>query len=165
MILAFIIHITLSLIVAFAIIYNISGIPENAFTLFAAFMTALTFFWLLFFLFYRRYFDKLPYIMDLILYFLKEFLMANLKLTYEIISPVNNLEPAVIALPLDVKSDLEILLLSNLITLTPGTLTLDISEDKKTLFVHAIFVKELDKGKIKDNLKNGFERKILNITR
>ena len=165
MMLAFTIHVTLSLIVALVAIKKISGIPENAFTLFAAFVIALTFFWLLCFLFYRRYFNKLPHIIDLILYFIKEFLLVNLALAYEILTPGHSLEPTVIALPLDVKSDMEILLLANLITLTPGTLTLDITEDKKTLFVHAIFVKNRDTDKVKYELKNGFERKILNITR
>ena len=41
-------------------------------------------------------------------------------------------------LPLRVDRDFEITLLANLITLTPGTLSVDVSDDRKTLFVHAI---------------------------
>ncbi len=165
MTLAFFIHITLSLIVALAAIHSVNGIPANTFTLFIAFIVALTLLWLLCFLLYKRYFTKFPHIIALLLYFIQEFLRANFSLAYEIITPGNRLEPAVIALPLDITTDLEILLFANLITLTPGTLTLDISEDKKTLFVHAIFVKEQNIKKLKDSLKNGFERKILKITK
>jgi len=165
MILTFFLHITLSLIVALAAIHSVSGIPVNTFTLFVAFIAALTLLWLLCFLLYKKYFIKFPYMIALLLYFIQEFLRANFSLAYEIITPGNHFEPAVVAVPLDITSDLEILLFANLITLTPGTLTLDISEDKKTLYVHAIFVKDQKIEKVKKTLKNGFERKILKITR
>jgi multicomponent Na+:H+ antiporter subunit E len=48
------------------------------------------------------------------------------------------LKPAIIAFPLTVTSDAEITLLANLITLTPGTLSVDVSEDRRLLYVHAL---------------------------
>ena len=47
--------------------------------------------------------------------------------------------PAIIIMPLDVKTDAGILLVANLISLTPGTLSLDVSEDRKNLKIHAMF--------------------------
>ncbi|MEP3300463.1 MAG: Na+/H+ antiporter subunit E, partial [Roseibium sp.] len=57
----------------------------------------------------------------------------------------------------------EITMLANLITLTPGTLSVDVSEDRKTLYVHCIDVP--DPQATIDDIKNGFERKILEVFR
>jgi multicomponent Na+:H+ antiporter subunit E len=70
--------------------------------------------------------------------------MANLKVAFDIITPKDYMSPGIIAFPLDAKSDLEITLFANLLTLTPGTLSLDVSSDKKILYVHALYVKDAD---------------------
>ncbi|MEX2591090.1 MAG: Na+/H+ antiporter subunit E, partial [Chitinophagales bacterium] len=90
---------------------------------------------------------------------------SNLEIIYYVITPGLQFESAVLALPLDLKSDLEIALLANLITLTPGTLTLDISPDKKFLYFHTINVPKGDVEAAKQQIKNGFEKRILAITR
>jgi multicomponent Na+:H+ antiporter subunit E len=71
------------------------------------------------------------------------------------------MNPAIIAVPLDVKTDMEITLLANVITLTPGTLSLDVSNDKKVLYVHAAYVE--DREEFVQDLKNGFEKKLMEI--
>jgi multicomponent Na+:H+ antiporter subunit E len=50
------------------------------------------------------------------------------------------MRPAVIGIPLELESDGAITLLANLITVTPGTLTLDISPDRRTLYIHAMYM-------------------------
>ncbi len=60
-------------------------------------------------------------------------------------------------------SDVEITLLANLVTLTPGTLSLDVSEDRSTLFVHAMFVDDPDV--LRREIKHGFERRVLELLR
>ncbi|MCY1719690.1 Na+/H+ antiporter subunit E [Prolixibacteraceae bacterium Z1-6] len=50
--------------------------------------------------------------------------------------------PGIVAIPIELKSNVGILTLVNLITMTPGTLSLDLSEDKKTLYVHGMHVKD-----------------------
>ena len=57
------------------------------------------------------------------------------------------------------ESDFEITLLANLITLTPGTLSVDVSEDRRMLFVHAIDCSDVESA-IRD-IKEGFENKII----
>jgi len=69
-----------------------------------------------------------------------------------------NLKPAVVAVPLDLETPVAITLLCNLITLTPGTLGLDVSNDRKILFVHVFHLD--DGGKFRQELKNGYERRI-----
>ncbi len=72
-----------------------------------------------------------------------------------------HLKPAIVAFPLSVKSDPEIALLANMITLTPGTLSVDVSNDKKTLFVHALSVP--DREALIAAIANGFEAKIKEV--
>ena len=80
-----------------------------------------------------------------------------------VLRPKIDLEPGIISYPLTVDKDFEITMLANLITLTPGTLSVDVSDDRKTLFIHCIDVPD-PQGTI-DDIKNGFERKILEAFR
>ena len=64
----------------------------------------------------------------------------------------------VCAVPLEDMTDLQITCLSNMITLTPGTFTLDMSPDRKTLFVHAMYIDTVQEAV--DEIKNGFERQV-----
>lgn len=68
------------------------------------------------------------------------------------------LRPAIVAVPLTVKSDAEITLLANLITLTPGTLSLDVSDDRSVLYVHVLMLK--DRAALLAGIASGFERRI-----
>ena len=121
--------------------------------------------WLLSFFYNKSHFSKVPKIAGLILYFLGELISASIKVAYEIVTPKDHMKPALVAISLDVKTDFEITILANLITLTPGTLSIDITNDKKTLLIHEVYVRDEDIEAVKDTIKNGFERRILQITR
>ncbi|MDQ0315106.1 Na+/H+ antiporter subunit E [Amorphus orientalis] len=95
--------------------------------------------------------------------FLWELVMSSVRVAIIVLSPRRDLRPAIIAYPLTVDRDFEITLLANLITLTPGTLSIDVSEDRETLFIHCIDVPDPDAA-ITD-IKNGFERKIMETFR
>jgi multicomponent Na+:H+ antiporter subunit E len=73
------------------------------------------------------------------------------------------LKPGIFAFPLTVNRDFEITLLANMITLTPGTLSVDVSDDRGTLYVHALDCS--DPEATKRDIANGFERKILEAFR
>ncbi len=60
---------------------------------------------------------------------------ATLRAVY---SPRGSVTPAILAVPVDEKSPLGITIFANMITLTPGTTTLDVSEDRRYLYVHAL---------------------------
>lgn len=98
------------------------------------------------------------------LYFLKEMFVANIKIAYDIVTPRLFMQPCVIAFPLDAKTDLEITLLACMITLTPGTLSLDVSADKKILYIHALYIGEGGEEGLIQSLKKGFEQRILKLT-
>jgi len=65
---------------------------------------------------------------------------ANLDVAYRVIT--GKINPGIIKISPDLKTDLGITMLANSITLTPGTLTVDIDEDKNDLYIHWINVKK-----------------------
>lgn len=107
------------------------------------------------------YFSKIPKVFNFIIFFIYELVVANIKVAYDILTPEHRMNPAIVAVPLDVKTDIEISLLANVITLTPGTLSLDVSNDNKILYVHAAYVKDTDE--FINDIKNGFEKKLMEI--
>ena len=114
---------------------------------------------------YRRnqskYFIIVPKLILLLVTFLYELIKANLEVAYEVITPKLKMTPGIIMVPLDVKSNIGITLLANMISLTPGTLSIDVSNDRKVLFVHAMYIK--DREAFIRSIKNGFEKRILEI--
>jgi multicomponent Na+:H+ antiporter subunit E len=109
------------------------------------------------------YFRKLPLALRFSVLFLWEVLKSNLRVAWDVITPNRRRRPGIVAVPLDAKSDLEIAVLANLITLTPGSLCLDVSEDRRTLYVHAMFVSEPDQ--VRREIKQRFESWILALLR
>jgi multicomponent Na+:H+ antiporter subunit E len=98
-----------------------------------------------------------------LLFFLKELVVANLAVAAAVIAPAGRLRPAIVAVPLTVDRDAEIALLANLISLTPGTLSLDVSPDRRTLYVHAMATASPDH--LRREIREGFERRILEVFR
>jgi multicomponent Na+:H+ antiporter subunit E len=111
----------------------------------------------------RKYFVIIPRVISFTFYFLYELIKANLQVAADVVTPKFYMEPGIIKFPLDAKTDLEITLLANVITLTPGTLSLDVSNDRKVLYIHAMYVH--DREEFINSIKNGFEKRILKIVR
>lgn len=120
--------------------------------------------WLLSGILYRPYFYKVWCLLVLLGFFVKELIIANLKIAHDVLSKNTFMEPAIVALPLEVKSDVGIMLLANIITLTPGTLSLRLSDERDVLYIHTLYLEKGSKEVFKESLKEGFEKKILAIT-
>jgi len=101
--------------------------------------------------------------LQLILLFAKELVLSALRVAWLALQPRITLRPAIIAYPLTVTTDAQITLLANMITLTPGTLSVDVSSDRKWLYVHAIDVEA--KEALIGGIAAGFETSILRATR
>jgi multicomponent Na+:H+ antiporter subunit E len=86
-----------------------------------------------------------------------ELVIANFRVAGDVLRG-NRIEPAVVAIPLDVTSDGEILLLSMLINITPGSVTIDLSDDRRTLYVHVMHMRSADETR--REIKGGFERRV-----
>lgn len=110
-----------------------------------------------------KYFNRIPRMISFVFYFLYELLKANLQVAFDVATPSFYMKPGIVRIPLTAQTDLEITLLANLISLTPGSLSIDVSDDRKVLYVHAMYID--DKDEYIAHVKNGFERKILDILR
>ncbi|MEI2384610.1 Na+/H+ antiporter subunit E [Breoghania sp. JC706] len=110
------------------------------------------------------YFRRAGRVASLALLFLYELVLSASRVARIVLTPdISDLKPGIFAYPLTVDRDFEITLLANLITLTPGTLSVDVSRDRRVLYVHALNVP--DPQATIDEIRDGFERKILEAFR
>lgn len=110
-----------------------------------------------------KYFRDVYDIIALVVFFISELILANIRMAYYTIMPLNRMKPAVIAVPIEPMNETELMVLSNLLTLTPGTLTLDISDDRRTMYVHVMRLHDIEQTQ--REIKRGFEDRILKALR
>lgn len=110
-----------------------------------------------------KYFRDVYDIVALIVFFIIELILANLRMAYYTVMPLNRMKPAVIAVPIEPMNETELTVLANLITLTPGTLTLDISDDRRIMYVHVMRLYDLERAR--RDIKRGFEDRVLKALR
>ena len=109
------------------------------------------------------YVGKVHLVVGLGLFFFWELVRANLRLAFDVATPSYHMKPGIIAIPLDVTQDAEILLLAMLINLTPGSVALDVSDDRRVMYVHVMYISSADDARAE--IKQGFERRILRLFR
>jgi len=95
----------------------------------------------------------------LFLVFLREVVTSAVSVAWAVINPRPSLKPAIVAVPLDLTTDWRISVLANIVTLTPGTTSLHVSEDLSTLYVHAMDC--TDREALARDIKTTFEKTIL----
>lgn len=106
----------------------------------------------------ERYFLRGFRWIRLILTFLWELVASSLQVVWDVLTPQHLARPGIIMVPLDSHSEMEILVLTNYISLTPGTICLDVTEDRGTLLIHAMFADDPDA--IRDAIKQGVETRV-----
>lgn len=111
--------------------------------------------------FLRNKLYHLIFLLWFILFVVYEIIIANLRVARAVLTPQFRIQPAIMYLPLRCKSDIQITILANIISLTPGTLTLEISPDKKKLLLHTMFFDT--KKKQVNELRRKFERPIMEL--
>ncbi len=92
-----------------------------------------------------------------------EVVRSNLRVAIDVVTPVSRAQPGVVAVPLDATTDAEITLLANLITMTPGSLSVDVSDDRSVIYVHSMFIGDPDA--FRKTIKDDFERRVLELMR
>ncbi|MEM9794850.1 MAG: Na+/H+ antiporter subunit E [Pseudomonadota bacterium] len=102
------------------------------------------------------YFLKVWRWVKLLVLFHWELIVSSVSVAWDVLTPRHRARPGIVAVPLRAKGEAEVLLVTNLISLTPGTLSLDVTEDCNTLFVHAMFAD--DPEAIAAQIENGMER-------
>lgn len=111
----------------------------------------------------RLYIDRVWATVKLTILFIKELILANVSVLKLVIQPKLQLQPAFFKYDTVLQEEWEITLLSSLITLTPGTVVVHVSDDSKSLFIHVIDSNDIDETI--DSIKNSFEKAILEVSR
>ncbi len=106
------------------------------------------------------YAQRVPGMVGFVFFFFWMVIKANAVVAFDVATPNLSIKPGVIAVPLQLESDVGITLFANFITLTPGTLSLDISDDRSVLFVHAMYLD--DEDELMRELKD-IERRIIKL--
>ena len=106
-----------------------------------------------------RYYDRVGSLVLLAIYFVRVFMVSCAEVVWDVLTPAHKSRPAIVAIPLSTSDPFQIASLANLISLTPGSLSLDVSEDLTTLYVHAMFVDDPDQ--VRREVKAGLERRVI----
>lgn len=96
--------------------------------------------------------------LDLLLFIIEETIASSLRISWDIIAPRGRRTPGIVEVPIDLEDDTHITLLALLVTLTPGSVSLDISTDRRSLYLHSMFAE--DARRVQRDIKEGFERRI-----
>jgi multicomponent Na+:H+ antiporter subunit E len=107
-----------------------------------------------------QYGSRVLYWVRFIFWFIRELFISSLRVAVDVLTPAHRMNPGVIGVPLDVTTDAEITFVANTISLTPGTLSLDVSQDRKTLYIHAMYIRGGDIEAEKRAIKHDVERRI-----
>lgn len=151
----------MNLLVVNIVLALIWGVVTNSFSpsnLLFGFVIAFVCLWLVRERFDQRNFYRPFRILRLAALFVYELALSGFRVARDTLAPRMTFQPAIVAYPLELESEVGILLLANLITLTPGTLSVDVSTDRSTLYIHAMDVDDPDA--LRADIRNGFERRI-----
>lgn len=110
-----------------------------------------------------EYFYRVPKIFAFILLFFYDLLKSNFEVMKDVVTPNYNMHPGIIKYEMSAKTDFEITMLANMIALTPGTVVVDLSKNKKFMYIHVMYIS--DKEQFKRKLSNRIEKKLLEILR
>jgi len=99
----------------------------------------------------------------LVIIFIRELILSNIEIVKLVYKRKPDFEPGIFAMPIELEKNWEITLLANLITLTPGTLSVAISDDQSQIFIHAMHIDDIEESI--DDIKNTFEKAIMEVTK
>ena len=111
----------------------------------------------------KDYFYRVPKILAFTLSFFYNMIKANLEVAVDVMTPNYNMKPGIIKYRMSSQTNFEITMLANMIALTPGTLVIDISKDKKYLYIHGMYLK--NRERFEYNIRERIEKKMLEILR
>ncbi|MEH7386455.1 Na+/H+ antiporter subunit E [Bacillus sp. JJ1521] len=117
----------------------------------------------------RRYFPHQFYavtllaILKLFFVFIHELFTSSVLVIKQVMRPKINITPGIFTLETELEGDLEITLLAMLLTLTPGSVVVEVSHDEKKFYIHAMDIPESSDAVIRSTAK--FEKAIKRVTR
>jgi len=107
--------------------------------------------------------SKMLALVKLTVFFTYELILSNIQVAIVVLSPRLRVRSALIELPIELENDLAITALANLISLTPGTVTVDVAPDRKSLTIHCLNVSDIEATK--ETIKRKFEKPLRELER
>jgi multicomponent Na+:H+ antiporter subunit E len=105
------------------------------------------------------------YAVLLALAFFRDLVVSSVQVARTVLAGPGAAEPRFVVVPLgEARTGAEITLVANYITLTPGTLTVDVSPDGSSLLVHSLLAGESGDD-IRADIRDGIERRVVRVTR
>jgi multicomponent Na+:H+ antiporter subunit E len=103
------------------------------------------------------------YIGRLFVIFLYDLWVSSLQVAIAVLSPGGRIRPRMVTIPLETRTDLQTTLVGNFISLTPGTLTVDVAPDGRTLLVHDMFAGD-SSDKTRTDVQTGLQKRVMEAT-
>ena len=111
---------------------------------------------------FEGYAQRVPRFIRFVGFYVWELIKANARVAYDVVTPEWGMRPGTIGVPLAARTDGEITVVANLISLTPGTLSLDVSTDRRVLYIHAMYIESEEA--LLEEVKE-LERRVLEVMR
>ncbi len=111
----------------------------------------------------RNILRRFSYLIIYIFRFVWEMIKANIHVAYLVIHPLVPIKPGIVKIKTGLSKDSALTVLCNSITLTPGTMTVDVNEETKEVYIHWIDVKETEEGKATNEISQKFEKILMEI--
>lgn len=103
------------------------------------------------------------YFVQLFVMFLWDLTVSSIQVAHAVLSPKGITRPRLVTIPLRVQSPVGITMVANFISLTPGTLSIDVSPDHKTLLVHDLLAGDSSEA-TRAGVRDGIEKRVLKVT-
>lgn len=99
---------------------------------------------------------------EFLLFYIKEVLVSNLRVAYDVLTPKHYMRPGIIALDVADMSDAQVTMMANFITMTPGTLGLAVSDDHAKLYIHAMYL-DGDSKELAAKMLNDYGKRVKRV--
>jgi multicomponent Na+:H+ antiporter subunit E len=110
------------------------------------------------------YLRRLAVLLRFTVFYAWELVVSSVRVAHDVLTPTFHMRPAIVRVPLEPASDLELLAIANLVSLTPGSLSLDITPDRRALIVHVMYA-DADPEATRRTIKTGIEQPVLALSR
>jgi multicomponent Na+:H+ antiporter subunit E len=94
---------------------------------------------------------RIIYAIELLAFYLYEVVISNVHVAYDVLTPTHLMHPRLIDVDISALTDRQLLAAANLITMTPGTLSLDVNEARTHLQVHCMYADDSTASGIETN--------------
>ena len=94
---------------------------------------------------------SLPHLVFFVGYVLVQLVRSNVFLAWEILTRKNTVHTGVIAVPMRTNSDVAMMVMANVITMTPGTVTIEAKDSPAVLYVNVLHLNDVDR--LRDDLR------------